>query len=241
MISIITPCLNSEKTILKTLISVYNQTHKDIEYIIIDGNSTDTTMDIVRSFFSDNALRFSSHTIISEPDDGLYDAMNKGIKRAIGELIGIINSDDWYEVNACSDAWLSHQKHPNHIINGLLRIHTNNGTYIKGYSAECLEQRQMIQHPTCFIPKDIYKQHGTFNTCYKFSADYDFFCRVYNLKVKFILLEVILANFKIGGASSNPKTEIESRSIAVKYGYLAPPQKSRTRIFNKLRKIFNAF
>ena len=91
--SIITVCLNSEKTVERTINSVLNQTFNDVEYIIIDGGSTDNTLNIIESYEEQIT------TIISEPDKGLYYAMNKGLALAKGRLIGIINSDDWYEPN----------------------------------------------------------------------------------------------------------------------------------------------
>ncbi len=94
LVSIITVVYNGAKTLEQTILSVLNQTYKNIEYIIIDGESTDGTLDIIEMY------RDKISTCISEPDEGLYDAMNKGVSIANGELIGIINSDDWFEKNA---------------------------------------------------------------------------------------------------------------------------------------------
>ena len=91
LVSIITVCFNSERTIEQTIKSVLNQTYKEIEYIIVDGQSTDGTLDIINKYSSQIAK------IVSEPDEGLYHAMNKGISMATGDIVGIINSDDWYE------------------------------------------------------------------------------------------------------------------------------------------------
>ena len=95
-VSIITPCLNSEKTIRETIESVLNQTYLNIEYIIVDGGSTDNTLTIIREYIP--LFRGRLH-VISEKDDGIYDAMNKGIKKSHGQLIGIINSNDYYDYN----------------------------------------------------------------------------------------------------------------------------------------------
>ena len=94
LISIITVSYNAVKTIEDTITSVLNQTYSNIEYIIIDGASTDGTLEVIKKYQDDISI------IVSEPDKGIYDAMNKGIERANGELIGIINADDWYEANA---------------------------------------------------------------------------------------------------------------------------------------------
>ena len=95
--TIITPCFNSEKTIEKTLQSVLNQTYQNFEYIIIDGGSTDDTLSIIESYKEKFAEKL---TVVSEKDNGIYDAMNKGIQLAKGELVGIVNSDDFYETDA---------------------------------------------------------------------------------------------------------------------------------------------
>ena len=94
-VSIITPCLNSEKTIEDTIKSVVNQTYKNIEYIVVDGGSRDRTMEIVKKY---EPLFQGRMKYVSEPDKGIYNAMNKGIKMSTGSLIGIINSDDYYEL-----------------------------------------------------------------------------------------------------------------------------------------------
>ena len=96
-ISIITPCLNSAKTIRQTIESVLNQTYQDIEYIIVDGASTDGTLEIIQEYEDQFQGRMQ---YVSEPDNGIYDAMNKGIRMSHGNVIGIINSDDFYEEDA---------------------------------------------------------------------------------------------------------------------------------------------
>lgn len=93
-VSVLTPCYNSESTIEQTLISIENQTYKNIEYIIIDGGSVDRTLALIEEHRNKLPQRI---TIVSEKDHGIYDAMNKGICLAKGQLIGIVNSDDWYE------------------------------------------------------------------------------------------------------------------------------------------------
>ncbi|MDO4190908.1 MAG: glycosyltransferase, partial [Bacteroidales bacterium] len=126
LVSIITVCFNAEKTIEQTIQSVINQTYSNIEYIIIDGKSTDSTLNIV-SKYKDNIA-----TIISEPDNGIYDAMNKGIKLSSGELIGIINADDWYEKDAVKimvNKYLSTENKDNSLYYGMIRIWKNNKEY----------------------------------------------------------------------------------------------------------------
>ena len=100
-VSIITPCLNSETTIRDTIESVIRQSYQNMEYIIVDGGSTDRTVEIIEEYMDVFAGRLR---YISEKDNGIYDAMNKGIQRASGSVIGIINSDDWYEPEAVERA-----------------------------------------------------------------------------------------------------------------------------------------
>ena len=101
LVSILTPCYNSAKTIEKTLECIEKQTYTNIEYIIIDGGSTDGTLEIIDRHRSRLPEKL---TVISENDNGIYDAMNKGIRLAKGELIGIVNSDDWYEHDTVEQA-----------------------------------------------------------------------------------------------------------------------------------------
>ena len=105
LVTVITPCFNSEKTIRRTIESVLHQTYQDIEYLIIDGASTDKTVEIAKSY--EEAFHGRMH-IYSEKDEGIYYAMNKGIGLAKGELIGIVNSDDYYEREAADIHGISH-------------------------------------------------------------------------------------------------------------------------------------
>ena len=122
-VSIITPSLNSEKTIEQTINSVLNQRYTDFEYIIIDGNSSDHTVDIIKEYIS---LFGGRMRYISEKDDGIYDAMNKGIKLARGNVIGIINSDDWYEKDALEKVVNFFSNNDTDVIDGKMNILTEN-------------------------------------------------------------------------------------------------------------------
>ena len=104
LVSIVTVCYNSEKTIRKTIESVLAQTYGQVEYIIVDGASTDNTVAVAREYEEQFRQKGYTYRIVSEKDRGIYDAMNKGLALASGELIGIINSDDWYEPDAVKTA-----------------------------------------------------------------------------------------------------------------------------------------
>lgn len=215
-VTIITVCYNSEHTIERTIKSVLSQTYTDIEYIIIDGKSSDRTLDIVnkyRNVFENNLY------VISEPDGGIYDAMNKGIHMAHGEIIGIINSDDWYEPTAVENVVTEVQKLGKEkvITYGFIR-------YWMGTKEESIHffrheflQNRMISHPTCFVSNSVYKEIGVFDLTYKYAADYDFMIRAFRKKICFCPIYSMVANFQHGGASNTVKTELEVLKIKRKY------------------------
>ncbi len=216
LFSIITVCWNSEKTISDTLESVLSQDFDDYEYIIIDGDSSDNTMNIINEYKG----RFKDKLkVVSEPDEGLYYAMNKGIQMCTGELIGIINSDDWYEKNTLSTVYSNYKGNKYEVIYGKLRI--VDGIDEKGVvfvKHDCLK-KNMIAHPTCFVTRSTYEEFGGFDTRYKISADYDLMLRFYlNKKVVFTPCCSILANFRQGGASNSPLAFWEPVLVRYRYG-----------------------
>lgn len=238
LVSIITVTFNSEKTIKDTIESVLEQNYKNIEYIIIDGKSTDKTLEIVKSYESQFGGRLY---YISEPDNGIYHAMNKGIKKAKGELIGIINSDDWYEEDAVENAVSAYNSNVNAVIYGILRMYKNDKLYfLKSYTHHFLSE-QMIQHPTCFVPKKIYERYGMFDESFKVSADFEFMNRIKSKNVNFIQLEKVMANFRMGGISSNNIGPKESLEIMYDYGHITRKtylfQKFKSFCINNIKKI----
>jgi glycosyltransferase involved in cell wall biosynthesis len=212
LISIITVVFNTVKTIEQTISSVLNQPYENLEYIIIDGGSTDGTLDIIKKY--DDRIDFW----ISEADKGIYDAMNKGISYAKGELIGIINSDDWYEPDIISYiAEIYKKSDQNTVIHGMLRNYKDDKFYsIKGNSIRVLKY-DMIQHPTCFVSKSIYQQFGMYDLKYKYSADYDLVLRYVNSGIQFKFIEQVIANFRIGGISFKFKAQSEKYRILKKH------------------------
>jgi glycosyltransferase involved in cell wall biosynthesis len=196
-ISIITVCYNSEQYIEQTIQSVIKQTYPDIEYILIDGASNDGTLQIIQDY----AAKYTNIRFISETDSGIYNAMNKGIALATGELIGIINSDDWYEHDAIAVVIEAYHKH------GLAVYHGIQRRYINEMEVELLRtnssqlNKRMIEHSTCFVPKEVYEQYGCFNEVYRYVGDYELMLRLKENKVPFIALDNILSNFREGGAS----------------------------------------
>lgn len=215
LFSIITICYNSEKTISDTIESVLNQTCKDYEYIIIDGKSTDKTLEIIESYrpqFQNNL------TVVSEPDDGIYNAMNKGIRLAKGKYIGIINSDDWYESTTLEDV----EKHTGQdysIIYGLLKVwEESEPLRIEGFYPALLGQ-ECLSHPTCFIRKKLYEEYGQYDERFKSAADLDLLLRFKEKNVSMYLVEKVLAHFRIGGTSSTLQGQIEAVDILTSYKF----------------------
>lgn len=218
LVSIVTVCYNSEKTIRRTIESVLMQTYDNIEYVIIDGKSSDSTCKIIEEYrpFFKKRLK-----LISEPDEGIYDAMNKGINYSEGELIGIINSDDFYERDAVEKIvhfWNGKNKQ---ILHGLMRQLRSGKEYgIILTSADFLRER-MIQHPSCFVTKDVYKTLGLFNTKYKYVADYEFMIRAYEGNVLFTPVYCVIANFEEGGVSEKFSAQIEQLQMLKEKGMIS--------------------
>lgn len=222
MFSIITPSFNSEKTIGRTIESILNQTMLDYEYIIVDGASTDKTVEIIRSYEEkfDGRLK-----LISEPDKGIYDAMNKGIDLAEGRIIGIVNSDDYYENNCLqliSKSFVS--SCPYQVLYGMTRIvdFNNNELSIEFKNHINLLKGMMIPHPSCFITRALYKDIGKYNTNFKSASDYDFLLSIAKHKnVKFCPIYNVLSNFALGGISQSYIAAQESNYIRYKHGFIS--------------------
>lgn len=208
-ISIITITYNSEKTIERTLKSVLNQTYSDYEYIIVDGASKDGTMDIVRKYepLFEGRMKWKS-----EPDTGIYNAMNKGIERSSGDIIGIVNSDDWLEADALEKVASVYEKNGrnnNAVYCGWINFHYDNGTnQIMKTSQTQLEARAKkcemggIRHPGTFVPKAVYDRIGTFDERIRIMADTDLILRMYHDGVKFCYTESVVSNMSDGGVSN---------------------------------------
>lgn len=198
LISVITVSFNSAQTIAKTLDSLKEQTCRDFESIVIDGNSTDGTQDIVQSF--DDLVR----QFVSEPDKGIYDAMNKGIDLATGRYISFLNSDDRY---------------PNHTIQTILDINSDRdilyGNMIKErklngkiYTRKVkpdlssMEQTMSVFHPSIFVRRELFNQLGKFSLKYSLAADYHWVLKAYLQGIRFEYIDSPLAIFSVGGVSN---------------------------------------
>lgn len=203
-VSIITVCYNSGATIGETIASVARQRHADIEHIIIDGISTDNTLEVINQ---------SKHRgpLVSEQDNGLYDAMNKGIRMATGEIIGILNSDDIYPDEKVIEDVVKHFEHANceAVYADLNYIHMSKPKKIirKWRSGQYRYGKfnfgWMPPHPTFFVKKEVYNKFGSFNTGLKSAADYELILRfLYINKVKAEYLPRVLVHMRAGGVSN---------------------------------------
>lgn len=206
-VSIITPVLNGAKTIRQTIESVWNQTYKNIEYIIIDGCSTDSTPDIIKEYLPLFGRRIK---YVREPDRGIYNAMNKGIRMSSGKLIGIINSDDYYEITAIENVVKAMEDDEYQLIYGYCRILGKGDTSIQ-INRNTHEDlfRTAFMHPTCFVTRKTYCRYGLFVERYKVVADCDLLYRLYRNNIKFVQVKEILANYRIGGYSGRQEHDLE--------------------------------
>ena len=205
-VSLITVSFNSASTITDTIESIHAQDYDDIEYIIVDGASKDNTVEIIKSFGS------KIDKWISEPDKGIYDAMNKAIRMATGEVVGILNSDDFYSAtNIVSQvASAFHDSSMDAVFGDLVFVDPNNlKKIVRKYSSakwhpEKFARGFMPAHPTFFVRRKYYEQIGLFKTDYKIAADYELLIRfLYVHKLKYKYLPINMVTMRKGGVSSN--------------------------------------
>jgi len=235
-VSIITPCFNSESTIERTMKSVLEQDYENLEYLIIDGGSTDRTLKLVEKY---EPLFGGRMKVISEPDNGIYDAMNKGIKNASGELIGIINSDDCYEPNAVETVVSAMVTNKYQILYGMMRIiKAGVETKVTMPKHENLAE-EMIAHPTCFVTKKVYTDFGMFDTKYRSCADHDFMLRMReHPEVSFVPVYKILASFTEGtGMSSKGDSMMEAFGMLRDHGILSGKQYRSISVSYHMKKL----
>ena len=214
-LSVITVTLNCAETIEKTISSVLQQKNDEIEYIIIDGGSTDGTQDIIKKY--DNEITYW----VSEPDNGIYDAMNKGISIASGEWISFINGNDWYENNVFQDVKNVATNCKESIIYGWVN-QVSDGE-IKGYlgishevDTEELHFHNLYCHQGLFLRRQLFSLVGNYDTNYKVYADYDWILKAHQLGYVPYLLNKTVANFTMGGISQSDNESDEEMGIVIR-------------------------
>ena len=205
-ISIITVVWNNKNSIKNAIDSVLNQTYKNIEYIIIDGVSTDGTIEIVRSY-GDKVSKF-----LSEPDSGLYDAMNKGIFLATGDVVGILNSDDFYIDDQVIQRVVKEfeVKDVDSVYADLEFVKpVNLDKTVRYYDSSKFNPSKfaygwMPAHPTFFVKRDIYKKYGVFRADLKIAADFDILARfLFTHKISYSYMQEVLVKMRLGGVSTS--------------------------------------
>ncbi len=204
-VSIITVCFNSEKTIRDTIESVLSQDYSNIEYIIVDGASTDSTMDVVSEYHEQITK------VISEPDKGIYDGMNKGIIAATGDVVGILNSDDFYANNDVIPCVVREfeAKNVDSVFADLVFITRKDPQKIvRYYDSSCFNPEKfnygwMPAHPTFFVKRSIYERYGLFKTDYKIASDYELLTRfLAKYKISYSHIPKVIIKMRIGGLST---------------------------------------
>lgn len=217
-VSIITVSYNSEKTIKKTIESVLAQTYSDIEYWLIDGKSSDGTITIAEQYRKQLEERGIEYHIISEPDEGIYDAMNKGIRFAGGDIIGILNSDDWYEPETVQIAADTFYREDCDLMYGNIRMHRADGsTFIKRARMRNFQTSRDWNHPTTFVKSKWYKKYPFRNL--GIHDDYAFFLQMKKQNKKIVIVDRVLANFHMGGVSNHKDIRTAVRRIRDRYRY----------------------
>lgn len=208
-ISLITATYNSAKTLRDTLQSVVNQTCKDFEYIIVDGNSKDDTIDIVKEFepLFEGRMRW-----VSEPDRGIYDAMNKGIKMAEGDVVGILNSDDFFNSDDVIEkvkAEFETDENLDGIYGDVVYVDNEDVTKIvRRYSSAKFSRKKMIYglmpaHPSFYVKKSCFEKYGYYSLDYKIASDFDMFARFIweaDINTKYIPMDFVV--MRNGGTST---------------------------------------
>ncbi len=218
LVSIITVVYNGEKYLEETIQSIINQTYENIEYIIIDGGSTDGTLDIVKKY--ENKISYW----VSEADKGIYDAMNKGIKVSNGEIIGIVNADDALypnTVNYVQELMVSKSLDYTY---GAVYLMDEEGvvfgetTYMSQEDMALNKYTDMpFPHPSMFVRKKVYEAIGLYSLQFRLSADYDFVLRVLESEYKGLPLAEHTGKFRVGGESGGFETFIDTKNVLLSH------------------------
>ncbi len=245
-ITLITTTFNSAATIRETLESVSRQDYPNIEHIIIDGASKDETLDIVQSYPSVSL-------IVSEPDKGIYDAMNKGIKLATGDIIGILNSDDILASDTIiSDVANAFKSNSIEALYGNLSYFRTGAEdkvarlwCSKPYYDRFFEDGELPPHPTLYVRRQVYDRVGVFRTDFKITADIDFMFRLFKISTcKSFFLDKIMVKMRLGGVSTSGLGSYwtvtrETKKIWIENGLRYPLTLYVIRPFKKIRQLFD--
>jgi len=227
LVSIVTVVYNGERHIDQAIRSVLSQTYDNIEYIIVDGGSTDRTLNIIR--------KYEDHINcwVSESDRGIYDAMNKGIGLARGDLVGLLNSDDWYADGAIAEVvrMYSSDGGKNRVIAGKWNIVLERlGITIEATPSLRFHTGMPFCHQAMFVPKTIYDSVGLYDTRYRFAADLDMVLRLYTSNTPFTFSDKVLVHFRATGASDQYYRESVREASEIIRNHLPYPTYAAYRI-----------
>jgi glycosyltransferase involved in cell wall biosynthesis len=223
LVTIVTACFNSAQTIADCMNSVLQQTYSNIEYVIVDGQSKDSTLATIKSL----APKFKGRLrIVSESDEGISDAFNKGISLANGDIIGILNSDDMYALQTVERAVALFSENTGFVFGNLIYLNKAGKELFLQYGDPEYEKRinfvmPNINHPTVFVRKEIYSKYGLFDKSLKYAMDYDFMLRLHKFNVKGEYNENIIAYMRTDGKSDDKFINAyrECRDISIKHGF----------------------
>lgn len=205
-LTIITVCLNSEKTIEKCMDSVIGQLNEEVEYLIIDGKSKDRTLDLIKRKIRGN----KNIKYVSEKDSGIYDAMNKGVKLSQGKWIYFLNSDDFLKKDIIKNIIKTIKLCNNNydcICGKIEEVKKEKGNalvreVVPSKDLSIINKTMCIPHPGFFCKREIFYKNGFFDTNFKIAADWDFVIRTYKSGYKFYYIDKIISTFNYGGACS---------------------------------------
>lgn len=218
MISIITPTYNSELTLRRTVESIFKQTLRPLEWVVVDNESSDSTLDIVKEY-ANRDTEFHV-VVISEKDSGISDAFNKGIKNSQGDIIGILNSDDEYvSDNVLINIKNEFERKNTSIVHANMEfIDEDFGSNVRAPLLCEITHAMPFNHPTCFLKRKIYEEFGLFREDFRYAMDFELFCRLYNnpheLKVSVQYLDQVTVKMYAGGVSC--QYEIKSIDEVIK-------------------------
>lgn len=228
--SIITVTYNSAATFADTIKSVLEQTYTPYEYIVIDGKSSDDTLKVLEGYRSALESKGIQLNVVSEKDNGIYDAMNKGIALASGDIVGIINSDDWYEADALETVADAYAREGFDLFYADIRMIRPDGmSFVKHSRNRRYATSRDWNHPTTFITKEIYKRYRYRNET--IHDDYDLILRLRADNAKIVVVNKVIADFRMNGVSHSRSVSAAIKSIGIKYRIYRQNGYSRFYIF----------
>lgn len=219
LFSIITINRNNAEGLRKTMQSIFSQDFSDYEYIIIDGASTDESVDVIREFLAVPEYVEKISYWVSEPDSGIYNAMNKGIRHATGEFVNMMNSGDTMLPEVLGRVAKIAREHKGEVLYGAVScIKDGQLDFVFGNGVKNI-LHSAISHQSCFISADLHKNHGFYDESYNIVADWDLLIKFYLEKVQFFYMDMIVADFDYGGISNTSPELLQSENAIVRKKY----------------------